>query len=202
MHSNCIFCDIINESGYKFQIENTILYESSHFIIIPTIGPLFSGHALIVSKKHYMSIAQMPSEAINECISLMNQIAKQSQNIFPDLIFSEHGVCSESERGGACVIHAHVQCIPAPNSQSLNNIDEFVLEVPISKFSEIRELNKAYLYINKGDSSKFYISELVPSQLIRKIIYENNGRTDWNWKLDKKLDMVKETIELWRKIKL
>jgi histidine triad (HIT) family protein len=202
MQSNCIFCDIINNNGDKSQIENTILYENSHFIIIPAVGPLFSGHTLIVSKKHYNSIAQMPSKAIDECISLMNHITKQSQDIFSNLIFSEHGSCSENESGGACVIHAHVQCIPMPNGHSLNNIDEFVLEVPILEFSEIRQRDKPYLYINTGGSSKFYLSEMVPSQLIRKVIYENNGRTDWDWKSDKKLDMIERTIELWKKIKL
>jgi diadenosine tetraphosphate (Ap4A) HIT family hydrolase len=202
MQPNCIFCDIINNNSKKSQIENTILHENNHFIVIPALGSLFSGHALIVSKKHYTSIAQMPSEAIDECVFLMNHIAKQSQDILPNLIFSEHGACSENERGGSCVIHAHVQCVPIPNYQSIPNVEQFVQEAPVSKFSEMQQSNKPYLYINTGGLSKFYISESVPSQLIRKIIYANNGRTDWDWRADPKLDMVKETIELWRKIKL
>ena len=137
----------------------------------------------------------MPFEAINECTSMMNHIAEQSRNIFPNLIFSEHGACSENERGGSCVMHAHIQCIPLPNNKSLDNITQFVQETSILKFSEIRRLNKPYLYINVDGLPKFYISESVPSQLIRKIIYANNGRTDWDWRKDKKLDMLKETME-------
>ncbi len=202
MQSNCIFCDIINSSVKKSQIENTILYEDNHFIIIPAVGPLFPGHALIVSKNHHFSIAQMSLEAIEDCISLMDDIAMQSQNIFPNLIFSEHGACSEQERGGSCVIHAHIQCIPILDSQSLNNIDQFVQKTSISKFSDIQQLKKPYLYVNVNGFFNFYISESVPSQLIRQIIYANNGRMDWDWRRDKKLDMVKETIELWKKFKI
>jgi diadenosine tetraphosphate (Ap4A) HIT family hydrolase len=205
MSANCIFCDLvtnISNGNKESQIEDTLLYENKHFVVIPAAGPLFSGHILIVSKKHYISVAQMPLEAIEDCISLMNHIQNQSHSILPNLIFSEHGACSENERGGSCVIHAHVQCIPILNNQALNNIDKFVQEVSISNFSEIQQLDRPYLYINTGDTSKFYISESVPSQLIRKIIYANNGRTDWDWRADKKLDMVKKTIELWSKIKL
>ena len=202
MSSDCIFCDVINSNSKKSQIENTLLYENNDFVIIPAVGPLFPGHALIVSKKHYSNVAQMPTKVVDECISLMNNIKKQSQDIFSNLIFSEHGACSENERGGSCIIHAHLHCIPVSNDQSLNNIDMFVQEVSITKFSEAQQLNKPYLYISTGGSSKFYISEAVPSQLIRKIIYSNNRRTDWDWRVDKKMDMVKETIELWSNIKL
>ncbi|KAA6336741.1 hypothetical protein EZS27_015123 [termite gut metagenome] len=202
MESECVLCDIVKDiSRRRKQIENTILYEDNNFVIIPALGPLYSGHVLIVSKQHYKNIAQMPLYAINECLSLMNSITNQLKETFPNMIFSEHGACSEEERGGCCIIHAHLQCIPLENNESLNNIDLFVEKTSISNFSEVITYNKPYLYINKHGTHNFYISEQVPSQLIRKIIYANNGRTDWDWKEDKKPNMIHETIELWKNFK-
>ena len=60
----CRLCDALTNPIYDghFRPCNTILYKTSHFAVIPTIGPLVRGHVLIVSKAHTLSLATIADE--------------------------------------------------------------------------------------------------------------------------------------------
>ncbi|HEL1542524.1 TPA: HIT family protein [Streptococcus suis] len=49
----CIFCHQLNE--------NDILYQTEHFKVVWDIDPVQTGHLLIISKKHYDTLSQVPS---------------------------------------------------------------------------------------------------------------------------------------------
>jgi diadenosine tetraphosphate (Ap4A) HIT family hydrolase len=48
----CIFCHQLNE--------NAILYQTKHFKVVWDIDPVQTGHLLIISKKHYGTLSQVP----------------------------------------------------------------------------------------------------------------------------------------------
>ena len=48
----CIFCHQLNE--------NDILYQTEHFKVVWDIDPIQTGHLLIISKKHYDTLSQVP----------------------------------------------------------------------------------------------------------------------------------------------
>lgn len=198
LYSNCIFCDIINQINLLSNpVENTVIYEDDFFIIVPALGPLYPGHTLIISKEHVTSISNMSKDSITKCYELMARI-KAFLNQFPCILFSEHGACDEYEAAGACIIHAHIQCIPLSDEFDFSNIELFVTEDKVNSYFDILNWNKPYLYINHNGIEKIYLSEAVPSQLIRKMIYASKGRTDWDWRNNRKDDMIKETLELWK----
>ena len=59
----CIFCKII-----KKEIPSEIIYESENFIVINDIKPKSEGHCLIIPKKHYKTLFDLPNLLGNELI--------------------------------------------------------------------------------------------------------------------------------------
>lgn len=58
---DCPFCNINKE-----KLENTILEETKHFYIMPSLDSLVDGYILIISKKHINSMASLTKEEHSE----------------------------------------------------------------------------------------------------------------------------------------
>ena len=54
---DCIFCKLANG-----EIPTATLYEDDDFRVILDQGPATKGHALILPKKHYANIYELPEE--------------------------------------------------------------------------------------------------------------------------------------------
>ena len=54
---NCIFCKIANG-----EIPSKTLYENDAFRVILDVGPATKGHALILPKKHFADLYELPEE--------------------------------------------------------------------------------------------------------------------------------------------
>lgn len=74
---NCIFCKIINK-----EIESNIVYESNNIIAFLDNDPINEGHILIVPKKHYLDIEELPAEILNEIMELSQRIVKVLKIIY------------------------------------------------------------------------------------------------------------------------
>ncbi len=57
---NCIFCKIINK-----EIPSNIVYEDDNFLAFLDINPLSVGHTLVIPKKHYRWVWDVPATADN-----------------------------------------------------------------------------------------------------------------------------------------
>lgn len=67
---SCLFCEII--SG---RVETFKIYESENIIAILDINPVSRGHMLIMPKKHFQFLSQMPNELIYEIFSFAKTIS-------------------------------------------------------------------------------------------------------------------------------
>jgi hypothetical protein len=67
---NCRLCNVqhnpIQFDSGELRPCDTILFKTANFVLLPSIGPLVRGHAMVVSRMHYSSLASMPQEAIRE----------------------------------------------------------------------------------------------------------------------------------------
>ena len=63
----CIFCEIVNK-----KIPAKIIEETENFVAFPDANPITEGHALIVPKKHFANLIDMPSDLTSEMIDLVN----------------------------------------------------------------------------------------------------------------------------------
>jgi len=103
----CIFCnqDIID----KKRKNNEIVYESENFIAFPDISPVTEGHTLLIPKKHYENIIDLPSTLASEMLLAIKKIAeiklKQGNKGFNTSI-------NTGEAAGQVVMHLHIHLIP------------------------------------------------------------------------------------------
>lgn len=205
--SGCCLCKAVKDSisnANRSLLENRLLFETKNFIVIPSLGPFVEGQIMIVSKKHYSSLKSMDSYPYNELLSIFEKIKIKIKLAYrTDLIFAEHGAFNNFQKGGACVIHMHIHCIPGYN----DGIEALKAQLKIlysgSDITELSNINRPYILVIDSIDNKKYIfeAENVPSQMIRKTLLANRGiETNWNWRTNYDYEMITLTINKWNNI--
>ena len=72
---DCLFCKIINR-----EIPSTIVYEDEKILAFKDINPIAPVHILVIPKKHYNDISEVPeneAEIIAKIHMAINKIAKE-----------------------------------------------------------------------------------------------------------------------------
>ena len=67
-HDNCIFCKI--SSG---EIPSKKIYENDNFFSIPDANPDTKGHSLVISKKHFETVLDLPNTLGSELIDCIKK---------------------------------------------------------------------------------------------------------------------------------
>ncbi|MDO4633470.1 MAG: HIT family protein [Eubacteriales bacterium] len=102
---NCIFCRIA--AG---EIPSATLFEDEKFRVILDVGPAAKGHTLILPKKHYANIMEMPPELVGEAFRLAKKAAeKQAEVLGCDGV---NVLQNNGEAAGQTVFHFHIHVIP------------------------------------------------------------------------------------------
>jgi diadenosine tetraphosphate (Ap4A) HIT family hydrolase len=178
---------------------NTPLRENDTFIILPSLGPLIEGQAIIVSKEHKVNLLSMTSE---ELLSFSPFIDYSQRMLGNNILFAEHGSFL-SQTGGSCIEHTHVHILP----HFENYFDALDDVLPISNaISGPVDLKRSepidfpyILTFNLKRNYRLYKAYNAHSQMIRKVICLKEGRDDWDWKAKNALNLIDKTIQLWKK---
>jgi diadenosine tetraphosphate (Ap4A) HIT family hydrolase len=203
-NNGCCLCEAVKDSitnGNKSLIENRLLFESDHFVVIPSLGPFVEGQVMIVSKKHFMNLRSMKKNVLSDLQSVFEFIKTKTIKSFSNsLLFAEHGAYNLIQKGGACVIHMHIHCIPGYND-GINALKR-QLKIIYSGYDllELWRIDKPYILVINSIDNKMYIfeAENVPSQMIRKTLLASRGIvTNWNWRANFDYDMINKTINNW-----
>lgn len=105
MMEDCVFCKII--AG---KIPCAKISEDNEVLSFLDISPANKGHTLVIPKKHYETLADMPEKEFGKLMQTVHKIAKTiNKNISPDA-YNIH--MSNGEAAGQIVKHAHVHIIP------------------------------------------------------------------------------------------
>ena len=103
--AECIFCKII--AG---QIPFTKVYEDANVLVFMDINPISPGHTLVVPKKHYEAITEMPAD---EAAALYKPIPALAAAVKAALKAEALNVLQNNGRAaGQAVDHLHVHLIP------------------------------------------------------------------------------------------
>jgi histidine triad (HIT) family protein len=103
--ADCIFCKII--AG---QIPCTKVYEDVTCLVFMDINPISPGHTLVVPKKHYEAITEMPAD---EAAALFASIPALAAAVKAALKAEALNVLQNNGRAaGQAVDHLHVHLIP------------------------------------------------------------------------------------------
>jgi len=68
---DCIFCKII-----RGEIPCAKLYEDAQVLCFLDINPINPGHALVITKKHYPTLFEVPTEELKACVATAQKVAK------------------------------------------------------------------------------------------------------------------------------
>ena len=115
MSQDCIFCKIA-----KGEIPSEKIKESNNFFAIRDIKPKAHGHTLIVPKKHFVTLLDIPNKLGEELLNFTKQVCS-------DILEQKLGdgfniVMNNLEPAGQLVKHAHIHIIPRKENDGLHII--------------------------------------------------------------------------------
>jgi histidine triad (HIT) family protein len=105
MPESCTFCKIARKEAPA----NTV-YEDEKIIAFLSIQPINVGHTLVVPKKHYKNIYEIPEEEVAYLYKIVKKMAYAVKNAV-----SAEGiriVQNNGEAAGQVIFHLHVHVIP------------------------------------------------------------------------------------------
>lgn len=191
----CVAAADATRSAQPF-LHNQKLLETPRFIVIPSLGPLVTGHVMVVSKAHFHNLASMGSEALLEYESLAARLRTAPFLANGTALEAEHGSAG-GDKAGACVVHTHVHWIPGMG----RFWPEFAKKLSHRLESNLFELinrDVPYIFARAGTDRAIFRAEGLRSQTVRTILCELMDRDDTDWTQSPRLEWVKETVEAWQ----
>lgn len=104
----CLFCDIINNKIPSFKI-----WENDDFFVFLDIAPINPGHLLLVPKKHFEEVYDLPEYLYG---NLFKTVRITAERLKEATKAKRIGVAIE----GLGVSHAHVHLVPVNSGNELN----------------------------------------------------------------------------------
>ena len=102
---SCLFCKIANK-----EIDSKIIYEDEFSIAFLDINPSQKGHLLVIPKKHYQNLGEVPEEELAklfETVKKMTKLLERRLNVSSFNIGWNHG-----KDAGQVINHLHIHIIP------------------------------------------------------------------------------------------
>ncbi len=126
----CVFCKII--SG---EIPSYKVYEDDDFVAILDASQTTLGHTLVIPKKHYPNMLEMPNNEYEKLMGLTQKLAIQITNNL-----NANGcnvLINSNEVAGQTVMHTHVHIIPRYTTS-----DSIKIEFKENKFNQEETLKR------------------------------------------------------------
>lgn len=113
--NDCIFCKII-----RGEIPAEKIYENSEFFSIPDVNPVEEGHSLIISKKHFKTILDIPDEL---GLKLLDCIKETANKLMKRYNSSGFNITNNNfESAGQVVPHVHFHMLPRKEGDNKRGI--------------------------------------------------------------------------------
>lgn len=182
-----------------------LLYETSNFVVMPSIGSLMPGYLLVVPKLHVLSFGHLPSELDAELQSILATLVEWHSSTFSTKsIFFEHGSVSFTKRGGSCTDHAHLHIVPVPKSVDLvaGMYRDFSTRC-VADLAALRaqvESDLPYLLLRHHDGS-VYVADAphAKSQHLRRDLVHQLGLGEvWDWSVFPGAEHILATIRCFK----
>lgn len=112
--NKCIFCKIV-----KGEIPNTTLFENENVLSFLDIMPAAKGHAIVIPKKHYQTLLDLPHEELKALAEAVQKVSAATMVALPgvdgfNVLQSNHKVA------GQVIPHVHFHIIPRAKDDKLS----------------------------------------------------------------------------------
>jgi len=114
---SCIFCKIARK-----QAPASIIYEDEAVMAFLDIRPLNEGHTLVITKKHYVDLFDIPEDQLNQVHKAAKHVSlavKKATNADGISIIQQNG-----RAAGQDIFHIHVHVVPRFEGQKLPGFGE------------------------------------------------------------------------------
>jgi histidine triad (HIT) family protein len=111
MSETCVFCKIVGK-----EVPASVAYEDEKVIAFMSIQPINVGHTLVVPKKHYENIYEIPEDEIAYLYRIVKKLSHAVQKAV-----NADGVRTIQNNGKAAdqvIFHMHVHIIPMSKDRS------------------------------------------------------------------------------------
>ena len=129
--SDCIFCKIVSK-----EIPTKILVETESCIGFLDAFPLAKGHALVIPKRHYEKLQDLPININTEVFSTVHSLISKVDSLTGATLVAVHN----GKQSGQEIPHVHVHLIPRSEDDSAGPVHSMFSKKPDLSKSEIEEL--------------------------------------------------------------
>ena len=129
--SDCIFCKIVSK-----EIPTKILVETESCVGFLDAFPLAKGHALVIPKRHYEKLQDLPISVNTEVFSTVHSLISKVDSLTGATLVAVHN----GKQSGQEIPHVHVHLIPRSNDDSAGAVHSMFSKKPDLSESEIEEL--------------------------------------------------------------
>ena len=128
---DCIFCKIASK-----EIPAKILVETESCVGFLDAFPLAKGHVLVIPKKHYEKLQDLPSDINSEVFSIVNSLISKVDSLTGATLVAIHN----GKDSGQEIPHLHIHLIPRSKDDSAGAVHSMFSKKPELTESEIDEL--------------------------------------------------------------
>ncbi len=128
---DCIFCKIVNG-----EIKAKIIEESDKSLGFLDAFPLTKGHTLIIPKKHFEKLQDMPSENNSDLFETVRKVISRVDKLTGATLMALHN----GRESGQVIPHVHVHLIPRSSDDSAGPVHSMFKSTPKLTDEEINEL--------------------------------------------------------------
>lgn len=119
MSNQCVFCKIVENEGLK-----SLIYEDDKVLAFLDFRPVSEGHTLVIPKKHYENIYDIPEEEAKYLFGIVKKVASAIR-----YGVNADGISLVQNNGKAAnqvVFHLHIHIIPRCEGQKSSRPSETV----------------------------------------------------------------------------
>lgn len=109
---SCIFCRIVGGEIPSMQV-----LESKHAVAFLDVAPLARGHLLLIPRAHYLTITDMPSEAVSLVTGHVPELVAALMRM--DGVTGVNVLQNNGRSAGQVVNHVHFHLIPRRDDDGL-----------------------------------------------------------------------------------
>jgi histidine triad (HIT) family protein len=125
--AGCVFCKIVDGS-----LESPIVFEDDSTLAFLDHRPLFPGHTLLIPKKHFETLVDLPSAMVPALFRNVQMISRAVERAMD----AEGTFVAMNNRVSQSVPHLHVHVVPRRKKDGLKGFFW-----PRTKYSDEQQLN-------------------------------------------------------------
>lgn len=150
---NCPFC--------KKDIWTSVFDETDHFLAIYNLSPILPGHSMVIPRRHYTEMMELPEDLFIEMMTFSRQVVKLLSQAFNTSAFD--WTVQEKEPAGQTIDHLHLHIIPRKDGDlespgawypELMHSESQPIDSKDRPKLSIKEMTERVCYIRQFKSSK------------------------------------------------